>query len=154
MKAEFIEIDLSQDFSRLVRGIGLLYSELFGSSAIPSDEQFAHMQAQLTSGNIVCQLFEIHNQNAFAGFFTVTESFACFAGGRYGIINELYIAPDYRSSGLGQQAMQFIANLAAEKQWSRVDVTAPADPQWARTKAFYQQNGFTFTGHKLKLLLN
>ncbi|HEX9148419.1 MAG TPA: GNAT family N-acetyltransferase, partial [Thermoanaerobaculia bacterium] len=35
------------------------------------------------------------------GVLTLTESFAIYAGGRYGVIDELYVAPGHRSSGIG-----------------------------------------------------
>ena len=43
--------------------------------------------------------------------------------------------------------------LARESRWVRVDVTAPESPRWERTRRFYEREGFTFTGPKLKYLV-
>jgi hypothetical protein len=40
-----------------------------------------------------------------------------------------------------------------EQGWRRIDVTAPESARWARTRKFYEDLGFHFTGPKFKLLL-
>jgi GNAT superfamily N-acetyltransferase len=87
------------------------------------------------------------------GVVTVVETFAVYAGGPYGVINEMYVAPGYRSSGVGACLIEAVKALGRAKGWKRVDVTAPESARWARTQRFYERLGFTFTGPKLKLLL-
>jgi hypothetical protein len=41
--------------------------------------------------------------------------------------------------------------VARERGWRRLDVTAPPGDAWRRTVAFYEKNGFVFTGPKLRL---
>lgn len=90
---------------------------------------------------------------AAVGVVTVTEAFAFYAGGRHGIINEMYVAPSHRSSGVGGQLIRAVASLGRAKGWRRIDVTAPESARWARTRRFYEQQGFVFAGPKLKYLL-
>ena len=87
------------------------------------------------------------------GIMTVVESFAIYANGSYGIINEMYVVPSHRSSGVGHQLIQAAKEFGVERKWTRVEVTAPESDRWARTRAFYQREGFRFAGPKLKLLL-
>ncbi len=87
------------------------------------------------------------------GAVTVTEAFALYAGGRYGIINEMYVVPSHRSSGVGGQLIHAVQSLGREKGWRRLDVTAPESARWARTRRFYERQGFAFAGPKLKFLL-
>jgi GNAT superfamily N-acetyltransferase len=87
------------------------------------------------------------------GMMTVVESFAIYAEGHYGIINEMYVVPPHRSSGVGHQLIQAVKEFGVERRWTRIDVTAPESERWARTRAFYEREGFRFAGPKLKLLL-
>jgi len=87
------------------------------------------------------------------GVMTVVESFAIYAGGNYGVIDELYVAPAYRSQGVGEQFIEAVKAYGRDRGWMRVDVTAPPEAKWRRTVAFYERQGFVFTGPKLRLKL-
>ncbi len=84
------------------------------------------------------------------GVATLTEAVAAYAQGRYGIISELFVAPGYRSSGVGHRLLEAVKALARERGWRRVDVTAPPEARWQRTVDFYRAQGFVFTGPKLR----
>jgi GNAT superfamily N-acetyltransferase len=64
------------------------------------------------------------------GVITVVETFAIYAGGPYGIINEMYVVPEYRSNGIGTRLIEPVVALAHERGWKRVDVTAPESAGW------------------------
>jgi GNAT superfamily N-acetyltransferase len=87
------------------------------------------------------------------GVLTLVETFAIYANGNYGIINEMYTDPSYRSAGIGAMLVQAAIQYGRKRGWSRIDVTAPESERWARTKHFYEKQGFVFTGPKLKFLL-
>ncbi len=84
---------------------------------------------------------------------TLVESFALYANGRYGILLEMYVAPEHRSSGLGAQLLRRAAAYGRTQGWSRIEVTAPEGRQWGRTVEFYKRNGFRYAGPKLKITL-
>jgi GNAT superfamily N-acetyltransferase len=98
--------------------------------------------------------FMAYNENHQPiGIITLAEGFAFYAGGNFGIINELYITPDHRSQKVGQQLLNKVKEYGRRKGWQRIDVTAPPGDRWRRTVAFYEREGFTFTGPKLKFKL-
>jgi GNAT superfamily N-acetyltransferase len=88
------------------------------------------------------------------GVATLTEGVAAYAGGRYGIISEFYVAPRSRGLGIGRQLLETIRAEARRRGWHRVDVAAPPGERWDRTVDFYCQNGFILTGRKLKLRID
>lgn len=89
-----------------------------------------------------------------AGLLTLSESRALYAEGVFGIIPELYVRPAFRSHRVGATLLAEATNLAHIKQWTRLEVTTPPLPQFDRTLAFYERQGFTITGgRKMKLVL-
>ncbi len=87
------------------------------------------------------------------GILTLAEAFAIYANGNYGIINEMYVAPEYRSAGIGAKLVDAVKEFGKQRGWTRIDVTAPESERWERTRRFYEKQGFVFTGPKLKFLL-
>ena len=84
------------------------------------------------------------------GVLTLTETFAIYAGGRFGVIDELYVESGHRGEGVGRRLVEAALELGSERGWVRVDVTAPSGPRWERTVKFYEEQGFVFTGPKLR----
>ena len=93
-----------------------------------------------------------HNEEII-GIMTIQEAFAFYAAGKYGIINELYIKPNFRSKGMGELLLNEAISIARVKNWKRIDVTAPPGDKWKRSQDFYLNKGFVFTGTKLKFLV-
>jgi GNAT superfamily N-acetyltransferase len=87
-----------------------------------------------------------------AGLVTATEAFAIYANGPYGIVDEMYVFPAHRSRGVGRALLDAVKDLARRKGWSRIDVTAPESEAFSRTRRFYEREGFTFAGPKLKFI--
>ena len=87
------------------------------------------------------------------GILTVTETFAIYAGGRYGVIDEMYVDPGHRSAGVGRGLLEAAKELGRVRGWRRIDVTAPPGDAWGRTVRFYEGHGFVFTGPKMRCLL-
>ena len=100
-------------------------------------DQYHVLVARESSGQIV-------------GVLTLSIAFAIYANGEYGVIDEMYVDPTYRSGGVGAMLVDAIVRIGREKGWSRIDVTAPESERWTRTRRFYEKLGFVFTGPKLK----
>lgn len=89
-----------------------------------------------------------------AGFISLYESYALYAEGVFGAIPELYVRPEFRGRGLGLNLVTQAKSFGTSRSWSRLEVTTPPLPQFDRTLAFYQREGFSITGgRKLKIAL-
>jgi len=143
------------DFVLVCEHIGALYAELFGEDARPSRERMAGLRDQVLAHPDVCWFFagDEGYPHAPITFCSLAESFAVFANGRYGILNELWVAPHARSRGIGAQVLDHCREFGRARGWQRIDVSAPPDSRWDRSFAFYQKHGFAWTGRKLKTLL-
>jgi GNAT superfamily N-acetyltransferase len=86
------------------------------------------------------------------GLLTLVESFAIYANGPFGIIPEMYVAPQWRSKGVGKALIDRAVEFGRQRGWSRIDVTGPESAE-PRTIRFYESCGFEFAGPKLKLML-
>ncbi len=139
--------------SEIKNFITLLYTELFDKEAVPSNEVFDDICSQLQASTNNHEAYCLKEKNETVAFFTLGESFSIFAHGKYGIINELWVNENYRCQGVGKRVLEEIRLIAEKKQWHRIDVSAPPNEEWDRTFNFYQKNGFTFTGRKLKMCL-
>ena len=87
------------------------------------------------------------------GLATVVETFAIYAGGNYGVIDEMFVLPGERSRGTGACLIEAVKDYGRGRGWVRVDVTAPPGDHRRRTVRFYESQGFVFTGPKLRCRL-
>lgn len=88
------------------------------------------------------------------GFLALYESYALYAEGAFETIPELFVRSAYRSQGVGAALLAEAVRLGRAKGWTRIEVTTPPLPQFDRTLAFYQRQGFGISGgRKLKLAL-
>jgi GNAT superfamily N-acetyltransferase len=138
------------DLPEVLRLVERLLDELH------EDDEFVGLDRHRTlgdlerEGNRFVALLARREDGEAAGVLTLTETFAIYAGGRYGVIDELYVAPAHRSSGVGRLLLDAAAAVGRERGWRRIDVTAPPGDKWQRTVSFYEKNGFVFTGPKLR----
>lgn len=84
------------------------------------------------------------------GLIALNESASVYAGGKFGTITELYVAPDYRSAGVAPKLIAAAQDLARLKGWLRFEVGAPDQPRWKRTFEFYIKEGFEEVGPRLR----
>lgn len=89
---------------------------------------------------------------AVIGVLTLSQSFAVYAGGEYGVIDEMFVRPAYRRQGIGRRLVDEAVAIAQQRGWFRLDVTGPEDGG-RRASRFYEKLGFEFTGPKLRLLV-
>jgi len=102
---------------------------------------------------VVCNVSGSGSRNP-AGFIALYESHALYAEGAFGTIPELYVRPEYRAHGLGLRLIAQAKSFGALRGWTRLEVTTPPLPQFDRTLAFYEREGFAISGgRKLKVAL-
>lgn len=88
------------------------------------------------------------------GFIALTESHALYAEGAFGTIPELFVRPAFRSQNVGLRLVEQARSFGASRGWKRLEVTTPPLPQFDKTLAFYEREGFAITGgRKLKAVL-
>jgi len=149
-----LNLNLESDFEIMGTHIAHLYVELFGPSSVPDAATMADLRRQYVEHEPAHWAFVGANAaGEVVVFATLAESFAVFARGRYGIINELWVRSGERSAGLGAEMLEHIEAIGRQRGWHRIDVSAPQDPRWDRSHAFYVKRGFQPTGRKLKRLL-
>lgn len=91
------------------------------------------------------------DEGAAVGFIALYESYALYAEGAFGTIPELYVRPEYREQNIGLQLVDAAKSFGAIRNWRRLEVTTPPLPQFDRTLAFYEREGFAISGgRKLK----
>ena len=89
-----------------------------------------------------------------AGFIALYESYALYLEGAFGTIPGLYVRPEHRTNGLGLHLVSQAKSFGASRGWTRLEVTTPPLPQFDRTLAFYEREGFAISGgRKLKVSL-
>lgn len=95
-----------------------------------------------------------HDDGSPVGFVTLNECHALYTEGTFGTIPELYVRPEYRTRKLGMRLVAAAKAFGAARGWKRLEVTTPPLPQFDKTLAFYEREGFSIAGgRKLKTLL-
>ncbi len=85
------------------------------------------------------------------GLITVSESFAVYNGGDFGVITEFYVDRNSRSTGIGQLLLNHVVDFSKSMNWNKIEVGAPNAEEWPRTINFYERNGFKQKGLKLRI---
>ena len=84
--------------------------------------------------------------NISFGFAALCESHALYAEGTFGIVQEFYIQPNFRSKSIGSTLLKGAIEHAKSLGWKRLELCTPPLPEFERTINFYEENGFEVTG--------
>lgn len=134
-------------------GVSQLLADLFeevGHSLTASE--IADIFLQIDSDDLHSTLLALDDDGDAVGVITIAESIALYAGGRIGVINELYVVPEYRSEGVGKLLLDAVKELAEQRGWVRIEVTTPGD-EYIKTLRFYEREGFMPIGPRYKYML-
>ena len=77
---------------------------------------------------------------------TIAETYALYAGGKIGVIQEFYVIPEFRSSGVGAMLIEQVRNYGQKRGWSCIELCTPPLPEFERALSFYQNNGLVPVG--------
>lgn len=115
----------------------------------PDFEEIASIFAEMDADDHHSTLLACNEDGDAVGVITLVESLSLSAGGRYGVINELFVVPEYRSEGVGKLLMDFAKTLGEQRGWTRLEVTTPGD-EFDKTLRFYEREGFWKIGPRYK----
>ncbi|WP_217475256.1 GNAT family N-acetyltransferase [Stutzerimonas stutzeri] len=147
----------TQDASQVAEMVGELLAEIMKNIGIQAFN-FDHRETADRLTDLLNQekyfVFVARDGALPVGFIALYESYALYAEGAFGTIPELYIRPLYRSKQIGLQLLSQARAFGQSRNWTRLEVTTPPLPQFDKTLAFYEREGFSITGgRKLKLSL-
>lgn len=113
--------------------------------------EIADIFLQIDADDLHSTLLALDEDGDAVGVLTIVESLGLYAGGRIGVINELYVVPEYRSEGVGKLLLDAAKELADQRGWARIEVTTPGE-DYAKTLRFYEREGFMPIGPRYKYL--
>jgi GNAT superfamily N-acetyltransferase len=76
--------------------------------------------------------------------------------GRYAVVQDLWVDPEWRSRGVGAELVEGLRRLAAERSVKRLEVGLPRESFMAieSTERFYLANGFEHLGPRMRRILD
>lgn len=77
---------------------------------------------------------------------TFVDTYALYAGGKIGIVQEFYVLPEYRSTGIGSQLLENVKRYGAHNGWRCLELCTPPLPEFEKALDFYQRSGLTPVG--------
>lgn len=146
-----------QESASIAQLVGCLLSEIMSATGV----QAFHFDLDATTERLEqfleqrkYQLLVAADGEELIGFLSMYECYALYAEGVFGTIAEFYVDPVYRGQGLGQALLNEAKKFGRERGWTRLEVTTPPLPEYARTLSFYEREGFAVAGgRKMKVLL-
>lgn len=100
---------------------------------------------QLMSAGHYAVILGFEQDEAIAMAATST-TWALYAGGKVGVIQEFYVRPQARSGGIGAALLQQVRDYGQQQQWACIELCTPPLPEFERTLSFYQNNGLKAVG--------
>lgn len=88
----------------------------------------------------------LDGENAPVGMAALSQTYALYAKGKIGVIQECYVAPAYRSRAVGAVLLEAAFALAPQKGWICMELCTPPLPEFARSLGFYEKHGFKPVG--------
>jgi len=94
----------------------------------------------------IYQAWLVYRGEQAVGVATLSETFALYAGGKVGVVQEFYVAPQCRGEGIGARLMERVFSLGEKRGWTCVELCTPPLPEFEGALRFYQRHGFQAVG--------
>lgn len=151
MKYKIIDNSQSEEVAKLAV---FLTNEIIERTGIQHFDVDVPLAVSLCENYVSSGLYHVmaaFDGNNIIGFGAICESHSLYAEGSFGIIQEFYVMPEYRSKEVGKSLIQEIVKFSKQQEWKRLELCTPPVPEFDRTVEFYQSNGFEITGgYKMK----
>lgn len=154
MRLAFVEKDRAEDIARLALN---LQEEVQSRTGRKIDAPNLAQTTRLCKNFLAKGQYNVvaaFAEDVIVGFGSLCESHSLYAEGTFGILQELYVLPEYRSQGVGAMLLEKIVEFARKKGWRRLELTTPPLPEFDASVRFYEKNGFEVgSGRKLRRLM-
>ncbi|WP_254900105.1 MULTISPECIES: aminodeoxychorismate synthase component I [Lonsdalea] len=97
-------------------------------------------------------IVEVPGRHGIVELATVSRVHALRASSEYGILQELWVDPNYRSARLGQQLLDAVDHEARSRGWPMIEATLPMNdyPALEKLTRFYQAAGYASAGQRYR----
>ena len=126
--------------------VGKLLAELGGTPPLPADTAPVYDRLIADTGDGFIAVGE--DGGELVAVCTVSFLQALRTRGRYAIIQEMFVEPDFRSAGAGRDVLRFALEHAAANGCDTVELGTPYHGE--RQIQFYRRAGFTEVGARLR----
>jgi len=141
------------DVGEIARGVRALLRELGGEA--PGLEELGRAARELlgdpgAGAVLVAEAREA--REGLVGLLGASWQSAMHVPGRYGLIQDLWVDPDWRSRRVGRELLEAMFGLARERGVERIEVGLPRETfaGLGATERFYAANGFTRLGTRMR----
>jgi ribosomal protein S18 acetylase RimI-like enzyme len=125
------------DLDRILAMMAQLYAQ--GSSAFDAARARRATEALLAEAEFG-GVWSIVSEGATAGYLVLLLGYSLEFGGRFGLLDELFVEERWRGSGIGAQAVAFAAAECRARGWQALRLEVSQDNQLAI--ALYRRSGF------------
>ncbi len=145
----------ADDLGAVVAAVGQLLTEL-GSTPPPASEMLAAAQALYEDPSSGALLVAEVDGGDIVGVLVASFQLALHVPGRYAVIQDLWVAPAWRSLALGRELVAELCALAGKQGMARAEVGLPRESfqNIAATEAFYLRNGFSPLGPRMRRIFS
>jgi len=134
--AAFVPLHVTQLDSVL-----LMMAELYSQGVGPFDPARARRaMEQLFAEPEFGGVWIIRAEGQTAGYLVLVLGYSLEFGGRFGLLDELFVGERWRGMGLGGQALRFAAGLCRARQWNALRLEVARGN--SRAAALYAAAGF------------
>jgi GNAT superfamily N-acetyltransferase len=144
---------LVTDVAAIATAVAQLLLELGGTP--PEPEAMRATALALLRDRNAGAVLVAEADGALVGVLAASWQTAIHSAGRYGLIQDLWVHPGWRSKAIGAALIRAMVELARREQVERVEVGLPREgfAGLNATEAFYARNGFTSLGKRMRLVL-
>jgi para-aminobenzoate synthetase len=149
-----VRLARGDDVAAAAAGIGALLDELGGEG--PPAAELEAATHQLVEDPALGALLVAEAGTEIVGVLAASWQHAVHVPGRYGVVQDLWVSPEWRSRAIGRDLLEALAVFAREQGIVRLEVGLPQDSFVAieATRSFYLANDFAPLGPRMRRLLS